>query len=127
MEGLLTVEETHNHLEISRTTLYSYIDKGLLTPIKDNIGRRTYFNKEEVEKFKKNRPKRIRLKQKTLKEIRREKELTTKDLADHLEISEERYRNYETDAKAVLEMTASELVRFCEITNTNNFNLIKGL
>jgi len=49
MEKLFTTKEVMEMLKISRATLYRYIEKGWLKPVK--LGRKTMFTEEELEKF----------------------------------------------------------------------------
>ena len=51
MEKLFTTKEVMEMLKISRATLYRYIEKGWLKPVK--LGRKTMFTEEELEKFMK--------------------------------------------------------------------------
>lgn len=48
-EGLLTVNETLNYLKIGRTTLYALVKEGRLKTVK--IGKRTLFDKRDIDKF----------------------------------------------------------------------------
>lgn len=50
IEGLFDVDEAQRELQISYRTLYRWIGKGLISPVK--IGGRNYITKSDVERLK---------------------------------------------------------------------------
>lgn len=122
----MTAKEVYEFLDISRTTLYLWTKKGILTTYKDPISKRIYYNRQEVEALNKaNRE--DRYKQKTLKEIREAQGLSIQEVAKALKTSEKRYKYMEANSENMLEkMSTTELITFMRLTNTNA-NQIKGL
>lgn len=47
----LTVKNIADMFGVSKQTIYSWVDKGILTPVKKTPTNRLYFNKEDVEKL----------------------------------------------------------------------------
>jgi excisionase family DNA binding protein len=48
----LTITDVANQLEVSRVTIYSYIEKGLITPRKTPAGKK-YFLQEDIDELSK--------------------------------------------------------------------------
>lgn len=55
MEGLLDSAETAKRLGIKLSTLYVYVSRGLIVPIRADDGRRSLFSFEEIERFSRSR------------------------------------------------------------------------
>lgn len=49
MEPLLTMEDAANILKVTRSTIYRYINQGMLQPVK--MGGRTMFKQKDLEAF----------------------------------------------------------------------------
>lgn len=50
MDNNITFEQAAEKLKVSRQTIYNYIEKGLLTPVK-KFNNRVYFDNCEVERL----------------------------------------------------------------------------
>lgn len=123
LENFMTVEETYKYLGITRETLYQYDKSGKLKAYRNLDPKRNYYNRQEVEYFKKHG---ARPKQMTLKEIREAKGLTVSEVAKALDMSIGAYEKYETDIDTMRSHGVSKLVTFKILTDVP-FDIIKGL
>lgn len=123
LENFMTVEETYKYLGITRETLYQYDKSGKLKAYRNLDPKRNYYNRQEVEYFKKHgaRPQKM-----TLKEIRESKGLTVSEVAKALDMSIGAYEKYETDIDTMRSHGVSKLVTFKRLTDVP-FDIIKGL
>lgn len=48
---MITFNEATDILQVSKVTIYSYIEKGYLTPHKNDINNRVYFDEAQVKKL----------------------------------------------------------------------------
>lgn len=124
LENFMTVEETYKYLGITRETLYQYDKSGKLKAYRNLDPKRNYYNRQEVEYFKKHG---ARPKQMTLKEIRESKGISIEEMAQALDMSIGAYEDYETNIETMLSHGVHKLVTFAKKTDLQSFSMIKGL